>query len=179
MKKSICFWQFSGFVFTGVLGTLLHFLFNWTNESIIISLFSAVNESIWEHMKLLYFPMLIFTLFESRYFAREHKNFWCVKAVGFFAGLVTIPTLYYTYTGALGIKADWFNILIFFIAAAVSYIIETKIIKNSRGCFFTPTVSKIFILTLGVLFIIFTFRTPKIPLFEDPLDSTYGFFKSI
>lgn len=41
-----------GFVFTGVLGILLHFLFDWTNGSVVAALFSAVNESIWEHTKL-------------------------------------------------------------------------------------------------------------------------------
>lgn len=179
MKKSFVLWQFIGFAFTGVLGTLLHFLFDWTGENIISGLFSAVNESIWEHMKLLYFPMLIFCIIESRYFSHKYKDFWCGKAVGFFVGLATIPLLYYTYTGALGVKADWFNILIFFIAATISFFVETKIIKNSRGCLISPTVSKIFILALGVLFIVFTFLTPKIPLFRDPLNSTYGFFATI
>lgn len=53
MKKSIPYWQAAGFIFTAILGTLLHFLFDWTNGSVIAALFSAVNESIWEHMKLL------------------------------------------------------------------------------------------------------------------------------
>ncbi len=179
MKKSLVIWQFLGFVFTSVFGTLLHFVFDWTNQNIIVGLFSAVNESIWEHMKLLYFPMLIFALFESRYFENEYKNFWCAKAKGFFIGLTVIPMLYYTYTGALGVKTDWFNILIFFIAAAISFFTETKSMKNNRECILSPTASKIFIFTLGLLFILFTFCTPKIPLFKDPLNSTYGFFKLI
>ncbi len=179
MKKSIVLWQFFGFVFTSVCGTLLHFVFDWTNKNVILGLFSAVNESIWEHIKLLYFPMFAFALFESRYFENEYKNFWCAKAKGFSLGLIIIPTLYYTYTGALGVKADWFNILIFFIAAALSFLTETKKLKNSREYLLSPTVSKVFIFSLGVLFIIFTFFTPKIPLFQDPLDSTYGFFKII
>lgn len=179
MKKSFVLWQFIGFAFTGVSGTLLHFVFDWTNQNIVAGLFSAVNESIWEHMKLLYFPMLIFAIIEGRYFSHEYKNFWYAKAVVFLAGLITIPIFYYTYTGALGVKADWFNILIFFIAAAIGFLIETKIIKNGRGCFLSPTVSKILILILGVLFIVFTFLTPEIPLFIDPLDSTYGFLKTI
>ncbi len=179
MKKSFVLWQLIGFAFTGTLGTLLHFIFDWTGQNIVAALFSAVNESIWEHMKLLYFPMLIFTFIESRYFAREYKNFWCAKAVGFLSGIATIPLLYYTYTGAFGVRTDWFNVLIFFIAAAISYFVETKIIKNSRECFISPTVSKIFIVALGVLFIVFTFLTPKIPIFRDPLDSTYGFFATI
>ena len=179
MKKSLSFWQFAGFVFTCAFGTFLHFLFDITNQNVIASLFSAVNESIWEHMKLLYFPMFIFAIIESRYFKDEYQNFWCAKAIGFLAGLISIPLIYYFYTGAFGVNADWFNILIFFIAAAISFYIETKIIKNGRQCFISPTVSKIVILILGILFIIFTFCTPKIPLFKDPLDSTYGFFKTI
>lgn len=179
MKKSFVLWQFIGFVFTGVFGTLSHFAFDWTNENIITGIFSAVNESIWEHMKLLYFPMLIFMLIESRYFKNKYYNFWYGKAIGILVGITVIPILYYTYTGALGVNADWFNILIFFISAAIGFFIETKIIKNDREHYISPTVSKILISSLGVLFIIFTFLTPKIPLFQDPLNSSYGFFKTI
>ena len=178
MKKSPLLLEFLGFVFTGVAGTLLHFVFDWSNGNIVTSLFSAVNESIWEHMKLLYFPMVIFALYESRYFKNQF-NFWCAKAVGIASGVMIIPVIYYSYTGALGIKCDWFNITIFFIATAFVYYLETMILKNNRRCFISPTVSKVFILILGVLFVIFTFLPPRIPLFCDPLDSTYGYFKFI
>ncbi len=179
MKKSLCFWQLTGFVLTSVLGTLLHFLFEWSNENIIMALFSAINESIWEHIKLLYFPLLIFALIECRYLKPLPQNFWCAKMIGFLVGFFTIPVLYYTYTGALGVKHDWFNILIFFITTALVFFVEYKTMKNSRGCLISPTISKIFIFTLGALFIIFTFMPPKIPLFCNSLDSTYGYFKTI
>ena len=178
MKKSLSFWQFGGFVFTSVLGTLLHFAFDFSKSNILVALFSAVNESIWEHIKLLYFPMLLFAIFESRFF-KTQSNFWCGKAVGFLISTFTIPSLYYTYTGALGVKADWFNILIFFITAALVFFIETKIIKNNRRCVISPIISKVFIAILGILFVVFTFITPKLPLFCDPLDSSYGYFKTI
>ena len=85
MKRSLSFWQFAGFTFTGVAGTLLHFLYDWTNSR-FIALFSAVNESIWEHMKLLFFPMIVFAIFESFYFSKEYKSFWCSKLVGILLG---------------------------------------------------------------------------------------------
>lgn len=179
MKKSIVFRQFLGFAFVCISGTILHFVFDWSSENIVVGLFSAVNESIWEHIKLLYFPMLVFAFVENKFLVPEHRNFWFAKAVGFIIGILLIPALYYTYTGAFGVKADWFNIMIFFITAAVVFFIETKIIKNNRGPTISPTVFKIIILVLGALFIIFTFVPPKIPLFKDPLDSTYGFFKTI
>ena len=178
MKKSPLLLQFFGFVFTSVVGTLLHFVFDWSKENVIVALFSAVNESIWEHMKLLYFPMVIFALYESRYFKNQF-NFWCAKAVGITIGVIIIPVIYYSYTGALGVSCDWFNITIFFIAASLVYYLENVILKNNRRCFVSPIVSKIFIFTLGVLFVFFTFLPPRIPLFCDPLNSAYGYFKFI
>ena len=39
------------------LGAALHFLFTWL-PSPVTALFSPVRESVWEHVKLLYFPLL-------------------------------------------------------------------------------------------------------------------------
>lgn len=168
MKKSFAFWQFWGFVFTSVSGTLLHFLYDISGKSIIAAPFTAINESIWEHMKLLYFPMLVWSLVEYKFFAYQIPNFWCEKLRGFFVGLLLIPVIYYTYTGALGVFADWFNILIFFIVAATAYITETKYVANGKKCLLSPKISFAIILMMGFLFIIFTFAPPGIPLFQDP-----------
>lgn len=173
MKKSLPFWQFSGFVFTGVFGTLLHFIYEWTNIT-ATALFSAVNESVFEHMKILFFPMLIFAIIESRYFYKDYPAFWCVKLIGILIGLAVIPMLYYTYTGALGVSADWFNIAIFFIAAAVTYITETALLKSKKYCSLPTATSFIILLGLAVLFLVLTFVPPKIPLFQDPVTKLYG-----
>ena len=61
MKRSLSIWQFAGFTFTAVLGTLLHFLYEWT-QMIAFAPFSAVNESTWEHMKLLFIPMFLLAI---------------------------------------------------------------------------------------------------------------------
>lgn len=175
MRKSLFFWQVAGFLFTGVAGVLLHFLFDWTNNNAIIALFSAVNESIFEHMKLLFYPMLIFSLIQSRYIADKYDNFWCAKLIGILVGLIIIPVLYYSYTGILGVSADWFNIVIFYIAAAASYITEAKILSNKNGPHISSGVSKAILCGVAVLFIILTFMPPKIPLFKDPLSNHYGY----
>ena len=62
MKRRLWRWQLAGFIFTAVLGVLLHFLYDWTNESLVVALFSAVNESTFEHMKLLFFPGVLQTI---------------------------------------------------------------------------------------------------------------------
>ncbi len=174
MKKPLSFWQLAGFVFTGIVGTLLHFLYEWTGENRIVALFSGVNESIWEHMKLLFFSMLIFAIIESHYIGKKYNNFWCVKLVGILLGISVIPVLYYTYTGIFGVNADWFNITIFFIAAAISYIVETKLLKKERNFCPFEALAKIILLLIAVLFFVFTFAPPQIPLFRDPITKLYG-----
>ena len=98
MKKSIFYWQVAGIIFTIVLGVWLHFLFDMTNQNVIAALFSAVNESIWEHMKLLFYPMFLFAIIESKFWEQEYEQFWCVKLKGIVLGLLLIPIFYYTYT---------------------------------------------------------------------------------
>ena len=173
MNKNIKLWSFAGFTLTVAGGTLLHFLYNLTNQNILVAPFSSVNESTWEHMKLIFFPQFFFALFQCKYF-KDYKNFWCVKLTGILTGLLMIPVLFYTYNGAVGKSPDWLNISIFFIAAAIAYITEAHIFmkrpdtcKNQKLCFFI-------ILLIGLFFIIFTFLTPKLPIFKDAINGSYG-----
>ena len=176
MKRSIPFWQIVGFLFTGALGTVLHFLFEWTDKSLFSALFSAVNESIWEHMKLLFYPMVLFAIWEYRVWGKENPAFWCIKLLGILLGLMLIPVIYYTYTGILGRSADWFNITIFFIAAAASFYWETKLFQN--GICPIPTAVAVSVLSLiAVAFTVLTFWPPHIPFFQDPIRGTYGYFQ--
>ncbi len=174
MEKSLNRYGKIGFVFTGIMGVLLHFLYDITGESIIVAPFSAVNESTWEHMKLLFFPLLVFAFIEYRLIGKSYENFRCVKLIGTAVGLLTIPLLYYTYKGALGISADWFNIAIFFIAAAVTFLLERALLKRGISCPVPPVVSIGVLILMAVLFVVFTFAPPEIPLFMDPVDGSYG-----
>lgn len=177
MKQSIPYWQTMGFIFTGVIGTLLHFLFDWTGGNAVVALFSAVNESIWEHMKLLYYPMLIFTFVEYSRWGKKMPQFWCVKLTGLLTGLALIPTVYYTYTGTFGVSADWFNIAIFFFAAAAAYYLETKLFIKENTCRISSDKAFVILCLIGVVFTVLTFATPKLPFFRDPLTGAYGFQK--
>ena len=173
MKQDLFLWQFSGFSLSSLGGTLLHFLYDWTNESILIAPFSGVNESTWEHMKLLFFPLFLFALIQSRFF-KEYEKYWCVKLAGIAAGLTLIPVLFYTYNGAFGKSPDWLNIVIFFVSTAVAFLLETRLFKNDSLRCKRPRLAFGIICLIGVLFVVFTFATPQIPLFQDPLTGTYG-----
>ena len=179
MKKNIAYWQTVGFIFTAAVGTLLHFLLDWTGDNATVALFSAVNESIWEHLKLLFYPMVAFALVEYFRWGRQEQDFWCVKLVGIAVGIALIPVLYYTYTGALGVKADWFNITIFFLVAAAVYWLETKLFSQKILCPNKGKWAKLLLAVIALAFTVFTFLPPRIPLFQDPLTGTYGFWKGM
>ena len=170
MKRSITLWQLTGFAVAALGGTLLHFLYEWTGENRFAALFSSVNESTWEHMKLLFFPMFIFALIQSRFF-RDEERFFCIKLRGILLGLALIPVIYYTYNGVIGKSPDWVNIAIFFIAAAIVYIYEAGMLKRDTvECGF-PRLSLAVLCLIAVLFWVFTFVTPPLEIFRDPLAS--------
>lgn len=177
MKQSISCWQVAGFLFTSILGTFLHFLFDLSGQSALAALVSAVNESIWEHMKLIYYPMFLFALIEFWFWGKDNKQFWCIKLVGILLGLALIPVLYYTYTGISGVSVDWLNITIFFLAAGVSFWLETKLFLGEHTCRLPSQAAFFLICIIGAVFTALTFFTPKIPFFKDPITGSYGFQK--
>ena len=173
MKRSFGLWQLWGFAATSLGGTLLHFLYDWLGGAAWIAPFSGVNESTWEHMKLLFWPVFIFAIVQS-FFFRDREDFWCIKLRGTLLGLVSIPILFYTYNGALGKSPDWINIAIFFISAAIVYIYETKQFNSEKTRCIPKKAAIALFSAIALLFVVFTFATPEIDIFKDPLTSTYG-----
>ena len=179
MKRSVILWSVLGFLFVSVAGVVLHFLYDWLGQSAVVGVFSAVNESIWEHMKLLYVSLMLFALLESRFLAPERSNFWCVWLLTTVVGLVTIPLLYYTYTGALGVTADWFNIAIYFIATLLVFWLQVRLLRGERTCVVPNETAVALLVIIGILFVMFTFFPPRLPLFRDPTDGTFGIAKTL
>ena len=174
MKSRISTWQFFGFAVTSLGGTLLHFLYDQTDESRIAALFSGVNESTWEHMKLLFFPLFAFAIVEYFIVGREYKRYWCVKLTGTVVGLVSIPVIFYTLNGIFGQTADWINISIFFAAAALTFWYENYLVKKEKECKLSSRICLALLILIGALFMLFTFKTPEIGIFRDPISNKYG-----
>ncbi len=171
-KRELWLIECIGFTAVSVLGTLLHFLYDWTGNN-FVALFSAVNESTWEHMKLFFFPTLLFAVVQYFLMRREYSSFWCVKLKSTLLGLTLIPVLFYTISGAFGTTPDWINILIFFVSTAAAFLLEWHLFKVDARCS-CSTMSIIALACIAVLFFVFTFYPPTLPLFRDPLSGTYG-----
>ena len=166
----------TGLTFTAVLGTLLHFVYAWTNN-IAFAPFSAVNESTWEHIKILFFPMLIFALVQAKFVAGKVTGFWQIKLYSILFGILLLPVLFYTLGGVFGKTPDWVNISIFFLSAFLAYALEYYLFKVGYSPKLPAVVAIITLAVIGLAFAIFTFLPPQIPLFKDPISGGYGIRK--
>lgn len=173
MNEKFKYQQLLGFAVTCFISTLLHFAYNWLNQSIFIAPFSSINESTWEHMKLVFWPTFTFALVQ-RFFFRNRTDFWCIKLKGILLSLIFIPVVFYTYNGAIGKSPDWFNVGIFFISVAITFIFETKEFINKRAKCNKDKIAFVILCAIALLFIVFTFVTPTIEIFKDPITKTYG-----
>ena len=117
--------------------------------------------------------MLIFAIIQGLFF-RDRTDFWCVKLRGILLGLTLVPVLFYTYNGIVGKSPDWLNIAIFFISAAMAYLYETRLFRNEGVVCRSPRLPLAVLFALAALFAVFTFMTPEIGIFKDPLTGTYG-----
>lgn len=174
MRKRRFFWALAGFLFTGALGSLLHFTYEWSG-GLLTAAFSAVNESTWEHMKLLFVPLFLFSVVQICVMGKNYPNFLAVRAVSTLAGLVLIPVLFYTYTGVLGFHVMWADIAVFFLADLGTFALDHHLLGRER--FSEPWQQLMGLLVLWALAFLFvwcTFRPPHLALWQDPVTGIYG-----
>ena len=177
-KKKIIRFQIFSVIFTWILGTILHFLYEWSGDNKIIASFSAVNESTWEHLKLVFFPMLITTIVGFLVIGKDNKKFWCAKTIGIILAMSFIIVFFYTYTGIIGTNFAILDIGSFFVAVILGEYVAYKIMTNDEyklKC--NKRIAVIGLICILSCFIIFTYLPPHIGLFKDPISNGYGIQK--
>ena len=179
-KKLLKKWKIYSTIFTIILGTFLHFTFNLFPNNLFVASFSAVNESTWEHLKLIFFPMFIFSIIEYLFLKNyiNKNNFIFSKSIGIIFSIIFIIIFFYTYTGILGFNISILNILSFLLAVILGEFISYKLLlKNIK---INNNIKTIFIIILFLLFfsfILFTYFPPNINLLKDQINNNYGIIK--
>ena len=163
-------------IFAIGLGVLWHFLFDLTGENRFVGLFAPVNESVWEHLKILYFPFLITMIAEYYIYGKDAYNFFSSKLFGLTAGLLSIITNYYLTVGAFGINNMAINIGIFTAGVILAYALSyARMLKTPAMAGGAWEKSAVFVMMLYLgLFLIFSYLPPHIPLFRDPSNMKYS-----
>lgn len=155
-----------GAMITITLGIVSHFVYKWTGNNFFVGLFFPVNESTWEHLKLLFFPMLAYALLGGKRIEEEYPCIYNAMFSGILVGLLLIPTLFYTYTGILGFNIGWVNIAVYVICVIISYIVVYKRAEDCKGK--DSMLLRYVMYGLIVAFMVFTVYPPGIGLFQAP-----------
>ncbi len=159
MLKQQVFWgSIIGFFFVCIIGTINHFVYELSGDNIIAGLITPIDESVWEHLKLLFFPFLIFTLGEFLIYGKKLCGFIMSRLIGVISGLIFIPTIFYIYSSVVGKSIVVIDIMIFFVSVFVSYLISWIFIQKQKNCKpYESIIGIILFLIFAALFFIFTF----------------------
>lgn len=174
MKNRFFNWEVAGFLFVIIFGSLLHFVFQWSGENQIVGIFSPVNESTWEHLKMLFVSMLFFSVVEYFSIGKNFPNFIAAKSFGILLGILVVPIVFYTYTGIIGKRFLWADILTFILGAAAASVYAYRMVSKEKTNSRYNFVGLALLLLFSALFVLFTFSPPRINLFLDPVTQTYG-----
>ena len=155
-----------------ILGILLHFTFKWSNNNVLVGTFSAINESTWEHLKLIFFPMLITLIMGYFYKGKNISNYLCAKVLGIIVAIIFTITFFYTYTGIIGTNFAIVDISSFFRAVVLGQYVAYKKMKLKSSC--NNLTAIITLLVLYLCFLVFTFFLPHIALFKAPITAMFG-----
>ena len=167
----------AGMLFTLLFGNLLHFVYDWSGKNRIVAAFAATNESTWEHMKLLVIPWVVWSLVEAIALRENRQPVLLARALGMLVGVVFIPAVYYTYTGATGASSMIVDVLLFQAAVLLGAWVSWRIL--AKGSCIGPVWSAVgLLLLLGIwaLAVWWTYDPPQLPLFTDPITGQTGLF---
>ena len=162
-----------GMVFIILLGSMLHFTFEWSGNQPIVGVFSAVNESVWEHLKIAFWPALLYLIFEYYYLYKKSNNFFFAKTLGIYSIMIIIPIIFYSYTIFLEE-----NLIIdvgsFILAIIIGQLISYRLLIYKKLAKIFEMISLVALLILALAFVVFTFYPPQVQLFQDPNTGKYG-----
>jgi hypothetical protein len=174
MNNEIFKWELIGMIFIILVGSLFHFVFELSGNFPPVGAIAAVNESVWEHLKLGYWPLVFFSIIEYKFLKDKAKNIGLAKLLAAITIILTIIIIFYSYTAILGEDILIIDILSFVIAIIVGQIVSYKVLSSSQFSNWINLISWTLFIILGVLFVVFTYFPPELFLFEDPLTGLYG-----
>ena len=154
------------FLVAAFLGTLNHFLYFLSGQSPIVALFCPVNESVWEHLKLLYFPFLFVSIWEYLSLHPVVLPFFYCRYLGVLLGMFFTVSVFYTYSGILGRNFLILDILLFYSSVIFSFGMSEYISGKTRSPHETEPgfVVSLWLIT-SFFFFVFTCFPPDLPLF--------------
>jgi len=167
-------WELAGIAVIFLTGSALHAVFDWTGHWRPIAWFFAVNESVWEHFKLAFWPGLLYAMLEYLALRRSVNNFWVGKCLGLFSMPVAVAVLFYGYTAVLGHHHLVLDILIFLLAVGIGQWVSYGILAAADMGTTVRRGAAIGLVVMAAAFALFSYWPPRAFLFEDSRTHQYG-----
>ena len=159
MANKIFIWELLGAFFIIIVGALFHFMFEWLGSFPPIGGFFPVNESVWEHLKLPYWPLIIYSLIEFKFIREKSNNLIFAKTIAILINIGVILITFYTYTAILGTELLIIDILSFIIGVIIGQFVSAKVMSLEEKPKWISYCSWIVFISIGLLF------SPKPPYF--------------
>jgi hypothetical protein len=175
MNKVIEKWEGIGIAFLMIFGALFHFFFEWTGKIFPLAWLWPINESLWEHLKLVFFPLILWLMIEYKSINVSGKNIFLAKALEFLVICGIILGTFFIYTKFSNDTILAIDISSFYIGIIFGQIISVKIIEKPKDNTIFNWIGFGMLLGLLILFIIFTYMPPHLILFLDRDAQKYGF----
>lgn len=164
-----------GTVFVLIVGTISHFVYEWSQNNYILGLIFPINESTWEHMKLIFFPMLLYAFFMNRDLKTKYPCVTCSLLFGTLLGTFLIPVFFYTYSGILGNHYAALDISVFAAGVIAAFLAVYRLTLSCRCKNYTK-ILKLLVFIVAFCFLCFTYHAPALGIFADPTITTLRFF---
>ena len=161
------------FIVISVVGTLFHFLYDWSNHNKIVSLFAAVNESTWEHIKIALTPTILWSLYDG-YVYGVNANYFVAKVASLLMIIFIIPILFYGYSYILKKHVLIIDIVIFYIAILASQYIFYLILQEPAVSYIWQYLGVVSLFVIFGFYMLATLLPLKSFLFLDPITKKYG-----
>lgn len=149
------------FVATTLSGACLHFVYALFPNP-VFALFSPVNESLWEHLKILFWPGLMAALCLRR---RADAGGLAARLLALLLAGAVMLVVGYVYHIPLGGDALSFDICLYVLVMAMAFVLpgwfSGRISRRGRDAVYFLT------LVTGVAILLFTFLPPGFLLFAD------------
>lgn len=134
MKRLKCY-TVIGIIFVIITGSLAHFVYEWSGNNYIIGLFTPVNESVREHMKLIFFPMLLYGLVMNRNLKKEFPCVTSSLSFGILLGTFLVPVFFYAYTFLVGHDVFVLDLATFVLSIVIAF---ATVYKLTLSCWLQP-----------------------------------------
>ena len=159
----------------GVLGSLLHFLFDWSKHNKFMAIFCAVNESYWEHIKIAIWPVMLVQAVLFLLGGHQYPAFIPAATIALYSIPISMVGMVFAYKGLTKRNILWIDIPVFFVTIAIAQYLFVLVLEQLSATLATVLVAVFFLLALVVAFGLFTLRPPKEPdPFVDPINQKYG-----